>query len=78
MEFSKKLVLVPEDRLNSFVQDYVSDMDKKMHKILQQKNLEDSEKASLYLQVLQSYINFQKPSTKAPPDMEHHSEIGSK
>ena len=78
MEFSKKLVLVPEDRLNSFVQDYVSDMDKKMHKILQQKTLEDKEKASLYLQVLQNYINFQKPTPKHPPEMELHSEIDPK
>ncbi|KAG8175783.1 hypothetical protein JTE90_029267 [Oedothorax gibbosus] len=48
-------------------------MDKKMHKILQQKNLEDNEKASLYLQVLQSYVNFQKPTPK--PELEHTEKV---
>ncbi|KAG8176820.1 hypothetical protein JTE90_003448 [Oedothorax gibbosus] len=44
-----------------------------MHKILQQKNLENYEKAPLYLQVLQSYVNFQKPTPK--PEMEHAGKV---
>lgn len=56
MEFSKKLVLVPEDRVQ--VMEHLSELDQRMQNILQNKNLSEDEKATLYLQILQKYTNF--------------------
>lgn len=58
MEYSRKMVLVPEDRLQNTILDHLSDLDKQMNDILRKKNLSDSEKATLYLQVLQKYVNY--------------------
>ncbi|GFY53003.1 uncharacterized protein TNIN_453581 [Trichonephila inaurata madagascariensis] len=69
MEHTKKLMLVPEERLRTFAQDQLSTLDKQMHTILQRKNITDEEKATLYLQILQKFVNFPYPS-KNPDIME--------
>lgn len=67
MEHSRKLMLVPEDRLQAV--EHMSELDKQMKHILQNKNLNESEKAILYLQILQKYTNFsvEKPSPEKVP-----------
>ncbi|GFU57455.1 uncharacterized protein TNCV_3897521 [Trichonephila clavipes] len=69
MEHTKKLMLVPEQRFQNFVQVQLSTLDKQMHTILQRKNITDEEKATLYLQILQKFVNFPYPS-KNPDIME--------
>ncbi|GFX85349.1 uncharacterized protein TNCV_732421 [Trichonephila clavipes] len=69
MEYTKKLMLVPEQRFQNFVQVQLSTLDKQMHTILQRKNITDEEKATLYLQILQKFVNFPYPS-KNPDIME--------
>ncbi|GFU90555.1 uncharacterized protein TNCV_2574881 [Trichonephila clavipes] len=44
-------------------------LDKQMHTILQRKDITDEEKATLYLQILQKFVNFPYPS-KNPDIME--------
>ncbi|GFT89313.1 uncharacterized protein TNCV_4386111 [Trichonephila clavipes] len=39
----------------------MSTLDKQMHTILQRKNITDEEKATLYLQILQKFVNFPYP-----------------
>jgi hypothetical protein len=56
MEFSKKLVLVPEDRVQMV--EHLSELDQRMQNILRSKNLSEDEKATLYLQILQKYTHF--------------------
>ena len=68
MEYSKKFVLIPEDRVQ--VTEHLSEMDQQMKSILQSKELTDSEKATLYLQILQKYTNF---STHKVNDMSEES-----
>ncbi|GFT09158.1 uncharacterized protein TNCV_4105931 [Trichonephila clavipes] len=62
MEHIKKLMLVPEKRIRTFAQDQLSTLDKQMHTILQRKNITDEGKATLYLQILQKFVNFPYPS----------------
>jgi len=59
MEYSKKLLLVPEERRQAV--DHLSELDEKMDKILKKKDLSEDEKAALYLQVLQKFISYQLP-----------------
>ena len=59
MEYSKKLLLVPEERRQTV--DRLSELDEKMDKILKKKGLSEDEKAALYLQVLQKYVTYQLP-----------------
>ncbi|GFY04308.1 uncharacterized protein TNCV_4413961 [Trichonephila clavipes] len=61
MEHSKKFVLLPEERLQNFVSEQLSELDEKMQSILQNKNMNDSEKVTLYLQILRKYVNFPFP-----------------
>ncbi|GFS59624.1 uncharacterized protein TNCV_2581311 [Trichonephila clavipes] len=61
MEHSKKFVLLPEERLQNFVSEQLSELDEKMQSILRNKNMNDSEKVTLYLQILQKYVNFPFP-----------------
>lgn len=56
MEHSKKFVLVPENQMQ--VMDHMSELDQQMKNILQNRDLPESEKATLYLQILQKYTNF--------------------
>lgn len=56
MEYSKKFVLVPEDRVQ--VAEHLSELDQLMKNILQNKKLTDDEKVTLYSQVLQKYTHF--------------------
>lgn len=60
-------MLVPEDRLQAV--EHMSELDTQMKNILQNKNLTESEKAILYLQILQKYTNFsvEKPSPEEVP-----------
>ncbi|GFX30016.1 hypothetical protein TNCV_2617271 [Trichonephila clavipes] len=55
MEFSKKFVLVPEERVQ--VTEHLSELDQRMKNILHNKDLTE-EKTILYLQVLQKYTHF--------------------
>ncbi|GFY78744.1 hypothetical protein TNIN_374141 [Trichonephila inaurata madagascariensis] len=61
MEHTKKFVLLPEERLQNFVSEQLSELDEQMQSILRNKNMDDSEKATLYLQILQKYVNFPFP-----------------
>ncbi|GFS54131.1 uncharacterized protein TNCV_2526821 [Trichonephila clavipes] len=61
MEHSKKFVLLPEERLQNFVSEQLSELDEKMQSILRNKNMNDSEKVTLYLQILRKYVNFPFP-----------------
>ncbi|GFY71244.1 hypothetical protein TNIN_13511 [Trichonephila inaurata madagascariensis] len=61
MEHSKKFVLLPEERLQNFVSEQLSELDEQMQSILRNKNMNDSEKATLYLQILRKYVNFPFP-----------------
>ncbi|GBO00875.1 hypothetical protein AVEN_226935-1 [Araneus ventricosus] len=63
MEYTKKIILVPEDRAE--IVDHLSDLDAKMQNILQRKDLPESEKANQYLQVLQKFIKIHHPQQKA-------------
>ncbi|GFX73889.1 hypothetical protein TNCV_397001 [Trichonephila clavipes] len=57
MEFSKKFVLVPEERVQ--VTEHLSELDQRMKNILHNKDLTEEEKKTiLYLQVLQKYTHF--------------------
>ncbi|GFV68137.1 hypothetical protein TNCV_1874191 [Trichonephila clavipes] len=56
MEFSKKFVLVPEERVQ--VTEHLSELDQRMKNILHNKDLTEEEKTILYLQVLQKYTHF--------------------
>ncbi|GFX01560.1 uncharacterized protein TNCV_3970631 [Trichonephila clavipes] len=56
MEFSKKFVLVPEERVQ--VTEHLSELDQRMKFILHNKDLTEEEKTILYLQVLQKYTHF--------------------
>lgn len=62
MEYAKKMILVPEDRAD--LTDHLSDLDAKMHNILQRKDLQESEKANYYLQILQKFVKIQHPQQK--------------
>ncbi|KAF8797302.1 hypothetical protein HNY73_001582 [Argiope bruennichi] len=59
MEYTKKMVLIPEDRAE-FV-DHLSDLDTKMQNILKKKDLSESEKVNQYLQILQKFVKIQQP-----------------
>ncbi|GFT24438.1 uncharacterized protein TNCV_3252661 [Trichonephila clavipes] len=61
MELSKKFVLLPEERLQNFVSEQLSELDEKMQSILRNKNMNDSEKVTLNLQILRKYVNFPFP-----------------
>ncbi|GFW28711.1 hypothetical protein TNCV_3714261 [Trichonephila clavipes] len=56
MEFSKKFVLVPEERVQ--VTEHLSELDQRLKNILHNKDLTEEEKTILYLQVLQKYTHF--------------------
>ncbi|GFT76992.1 hypothetical protein TNCV_1098921 [Trichonephila clavipes] len=56
MEFSKKFVLVPEERVQ--VTELLSELDQRMKNILHNKDLTEEEKTILHLQVLQKYTHF--------------------
>lgn len=64
MEFSKKFVLVPEDRVQDT--EHLSELDQRMKSILQSKDLSEDEKATLYLQVLQKYTYFSTEKKMEP------------
>ncbi|GFW90501.1 uncharacterized protein TNCV_2839481 [Trichonephila clavipes] len=56
MEFSKKFVLVPEERVQ--VTEHLSELNQRMKNIPHNKDLTEEEKTILYLQVLQKYMHF--------------------
>ncbi|GFY50925.1 hypothetical protein TNIN_466451 [Trichonephila inaurata madagascariensis] len=62
MEFSKKFVLVPEERVQ--VMEHLSELDKRMKNILNNKDLTEEEKTVLNLQVLQKYRHFSNENRK--------------
>lgn len=66
MEHSKKFILIPEDRAQ--LMEHLSELDRQMKSILQNKQLTESDKASLYLQVLQKYTKIDKHSQENPPE----------
>ncbi|GFU17786.1 uncharacterized protein TNCV_722031 [Trichonephila clavipes] len=59
MEFSKEMILVPEDRVEIF--DKLSDLDQQMQDILRNKTILESEKANQCLQVLQIFVKIHHP-----------------
>lgn len=65
MEHARKLLLVPANQAQNF--EHLSDLDQQMQHILKEK-LPDTEKAKLYLQILQKFVTFPnlKPSEEAP------------
>lgn len=71
MEHSKKFILIPEDRAQ--LTEHLSELDQRMKSILLSKDLTESEKATLYLQILQKYTAIGKkpeesiPETVKPP-----------
>ncbi|GBM56825.1 hypothetical protein AVEN_227335-1 [Araneus ventricosus] len=69
MEYAKKLLLVPEERMQAVI--HLSDLDQQMNDILKRKDLLESDKATLYLQILQKYINFPQDDKSS----EDHSEM---
>ncbi|GFV47360.1 uncharacterized protein TNCV_4830161 [Trichonephila clavipes] len=62
MEFSKKFVLVLEERVQ--VTEHLSELDQRMKNILHNKDLTEEEKTILYLQVLQKYTHFSNENRK--------------
>ncbi|GFT39778.1 uncharacterized protein TNCV_4869441 [Trichonephila clavipes] len=50
-----------QKRLQNFVSEQLSELDEKMKSILRNKNMNDSEKVTLYLQILRKYVNFPFP-----------------
>ncbi|GFY47155.1 hypothetical protein TNIN_7641 [Trichonephila inaurata madagascariensis] len=62
MEFSKKFVLVPEERVQ--VTEHLSELDQRMINIIHSKDLTEEEKTILYLQVLQKYTHFSNENRK--------------
>ncbi|GFV64698.1 hypothetical protein TNCV_4475981 [Trichonephila clavipes] len=62
MEFSKKFVLVPEERVQ--VMEHLSELDQRIENILHNKDLTEEEKTILYLQVLQKYTHFSNENRK--------------
>ncbi|GFY42492.1 hypothetical protein TNIN_368891 [Trichonephila inaurata madagascariensis] len=62
MEFSKKFVLVPVERVQ--VTEHLPELDKRMKNILNNKDLTEEEKTVLYLQVLQKYTHFSNENRK--------------
>ncbi|GFW09889.1 iron-uptake system-binding protein [Trichonephila clavipes] len=61
MEHSKKFVLLSEERLQNFLSEQLSELDEQMQSILRNKNMNDSEKVTLYLKTLRKYVNFPFP-----------------
>ncbi|GFY60252.1 hypothetical protein TNIN_500101 [Trichonephila inaurata madagascariensis] len=58
MKYSKKFVLLTEERLQNLVSEQLSELDKQMQSILGNKSIKDSEKVTLYLQILRKHVNF--------------------
>ncbi|KAF8795495.1 hypothetical protein HNY73_003339 [Argiope bruennichi] len=56
----KRYVLedVPEERLQNFAVEHLSELDRQMKSILQNNKISDSEKIILYQQILQKFVNF--------------------
>ncbi|GBM40974.1 hypothetical protein AVEN_250300-1 [Araneus ventricosus] len=69
MEYAKKLLLVPEERMQAVI--HLSDLDQQMNGILKRKDLLESDKATLYVQILQNYIKIPQDDKSS----EDHSEI---
>lgn len=70
MDHAKKFILMPMDRSQQFSEDHVSELDQQMRTILSKK-MPDSEKATLYQQVLQKFVKFPEvnevqPATQKP------------
>ncbi|GBN67378.1 hypothetical protein AVEN_149571-1 [Araneus ventricosus] len=65
MEHSKKFVLVPEDRVKNFAIEHLSELDRQMKSILLNNKIDDSEKITLYLQILQKFVNFRLPQERS-------------
>lgn len=69
MEYSKKFLIVPEERKHAI--EHLTELDEKMSHILKKRDLNESEKAALYLQVLQKYVSYQFPAEKENTSFEH-------
>lgn len=65
MEHAKKFILVPEERARNFAAEHLSELDQKMKSILLNSKIDDSEKITLYLQILQKFVNFHRPQEKS-------------
>lgn len=74
MDHTKKFVLVPEERIQNFVHQQLSELDNQMQNILSRKDLTENEKVTLYLQVLQKYVNFHFPQSKTLEENTDHLE----
>ncbi|KFM80829.1 hypothetical protein X975_19175, partial [Stegodyphus mimosarum] len=71
MKHARNMVLVPEDRLNKFIGDNLSDMDK----TLRRKDLSGNEKATIYLKILQKYVHYPFPADVKPKEEEKEATI---
>ncbi|GFW13499.1 hypothetical protein TNCV_1209651 [Trichonephila clavipes] len=60
-ETNERLRIRAKERLQNFVSEQLSELDEKMQSILRNKNMTDSEKVTLYLQILRKYVNFPFP-----------------
>ena len=67
MEHARKLLLLPSDKEHQFFEEHLSNLDKQIQDILK-KNMNDNEKAKLYVQALQKYVIFQSVNSGTPPN----------
>ncbi|GIY00673.1 hypothetical protein CDAR_517841 [Caerostris darwini] len=76
MEYSRKLILVPEDRVE--VADQLTDLDNKMQEIIRTKGLPEREKMNQYLQVLQKFVKIHHPrQERTEEDSEKEEDVKS-
>ncbi|GIY75228.1 hypothetical protein CDAR_566841 [Caerostris darwini] len=76
MEYSRKLILVPEDRVE--VADQLTDLGNKMQEIIRTKGLSEREKMNQYLQVLQKFVKIHHPrQERTEEDSEKEEDLKS-
>ncbi|GIY45657.1 uncharacterized protein CDAR_576521 [Caerostris darwini] len=76
MEYSRKLILVLEDRFE--VADQLTDLDNKMQEIIRTKGLPEREKMNQYLQFLQKFVKIHPPrQERTEKDSEKEEDVKS-
>ncbi|GFU30335.1 hypothetical protein TNCV_57371 [Trichonephila clavipes] len=74
MEFSKKFVLIPEERVQHLTE-HLSKLDHRMKNILHNRDLTEEEKTILYLQVLQKYTHFSNENRRESESVPNETSI---
>lgn len=80
MEYAKKFALVPEDSLNKHTPSpqQLSEIDRQLLKILNNRQLNDTEKVKLYYAILQNKLNLEEhnpPHVETKPSVDYASLI---